>query len=202
MNTNPQVPSLYAVSSKADKLSINALPVPDSSTVVPLSLVTERAGWVTFNTYEIERVPAALHIYFVDAKTGMMQDVRQKPEYSLQLEKDKYENRFSLIFSRKDLMSKPPAPPVVNPGNTTGPQGDIIFNAYSTGEKITALFQLPTGEKGSLVITDIQGRPVVKRDLSGAGKYQTGPEFISGVYIVSFYSQKKTFSKKLFIGGN
>ena len=59
MNTDLNVPNLYAVTPQTDLLSISALPLPaDSITRVPLGIKTEKAGWVILSAANLDNIPS------------------------------------------------------------------------------------------------------------------------------------------------
>lgn len=164
MNTDPQVPSLYAISSDAARLSIKAVSYfPDSTDILPLGLSTKKAGWVTFNAPSLERIPDGLHIYLSDAATGIKKDLERDPAYRLYLNAGDYEGRFSLIFGRKDTIYQP---------------ANAEFNAYGAGGRMHVYLDLAPGEKGGLIIRNILGQVVWRRDIVSSGHYESDTGFI------------------------
>ena len=189
MNTNPDVPNLYAVSEDTAKISVRAMAYPhDSITVQRLGLKTEKPGWITFNARDIQNISQSLHIYLFDAKTNSYQDLRQNPRYRLYLASGDYENRFSIVFSLSELLT-----------NTVN---DETFTAYSSGGKLFVNCALSPGQKANLSVTNMLGQLVYKQELSGNGDHQINANFINGVYVVSLYSNKKYILKKFLLKNN
>lgn len=187
INTDPLVPNLYSLSDTT-KLSIHALPyVQDSTSRIPLGLITQRSGWITFKVQDLERIPSGLHIYLHDEKTNITQDLQRNPSYRQLIETGKYNNRFSLVFSLKDL-----SPSEENATDT--------FNVYSAGRKIYVYLDLASGDKAGIMLSNMSGQVILRQQLSGKGYHDLGPSFSSGIYIVSYYSQKGLRSKKVFVG--
>lgn len=187
MNTDVQVPSLYVIGSDAARLSICSWPgMQDSTDVIRLGLKTERAGWITFNAPDLERIPYGQHIYLYDSKTGIRQDLEENPNYRLYLNAGGYENRFFLVFRLKDP-------------NTTPVATTAIFNAYTAGGKLFAHIGEVPGEVCDVMITNMLGQVILRKQLYGNGYHYLGSEFSNGVYIVSFYVQQQQFSKKVLI---
>jgi len=185
MNTDPEVPNLYALSSDAAQLSIKAISyVPDSIGILPLGLRTKKAGWITFNATSMERIPDGLHIYLSDAVTGIKKDLQQDPGYRLYLEAGEYEQRFYLIFSQKDTLYQP---------------ANAAFNAYGADGRLHVYLELAPGEKGDLVIRNMLGQVIWRKRIASSGHYESDTEFSSGIYLISFYSQKGLRSIKIFI---
>lgn len=188
MNTDSQVPNLYVLSSGVLGLSIYAWPGwKDTTDVIPLGLKIDQTGWITFNAVDIERFPDNRHIYLYDMVTGVRQDLQRNPRYRLYLEGGGYETRFFLGFQ-----GKTPVTPPVN---------SAIFNAYSVGRMLYANIIAVPGEKCEVVVTNVAGQVIMRKQLVGNGHHELGSQFSSGIYIVSFYTQQqKVFAQKVFIG--
>jgi fibronectin-binding autotransporter adhesin len=181
INTDPLVPNLYSLSDTT-KYSIHALPymednhnARDSISIIPLGLVTQQAGFVTFKVQDMERIPYGWHIYLKDEKMGITQDLQRNPSYRQEMEKGEFNHRFSLVFSLKDLM------PV-----------EETFKAYSAGGKIYVYIN---GDKEAVTLSNMSGQVLLRQQVSGIGYHDLGPSFSSGVYIVS----KGLLSKKVLV---
>jgi len=189
MNTHPGVPNLYAVATDTIRLSINALPYPRDSLTVPLGLKTARDGWITFNVRDIEQMPAGLFIYLSDTRSALNQDLRQQPRYRLFLSSGEYANRFFLKFTTRELPSR---------DSITARD---VFKVYSSGGKLFVNGNLPSGEKGDLLITNLLGQVMGRQEISGSSYQQIPMNFIPGIYIVSFFTRTQVHTKKVFIAG-
>lgn len=187
MNTDARIPNLYVIASDKERLSIGAWPgLKDSTDNIPLGLVIPQAGWITFNATSIERIPYGRHIYLYDTKTGLSQDLQNNPEYRLYLDTGKYESRFFLTFGHKG--SAPPS---------AGQNG--IFNVYYTGGSLYAQISEGPEEKCDVVIANILGQVLMRKQLSGNGKHELGSRFGNGIYFISFYTQHERVTKKILI---
>jgi hypothetical protein len=186
INTDPLVPNLYSLAD-TKKLSIHALPyVQDSTSSIPLGLLIQRSGWVTFKVQDLERIPAGLHIYLHDEKTNITQDLQRNPTYRQLIETGEYNKRFSLVFSLKDL--------------TPPEDAAETFNVYSAGGKIYVSVDIASGDKAGITLSNMSGQVILRQQLSGTGYHDLGPSFSSGIYVVSYYSKKGLRSKKVFVG--
>ena len=185
MNTDVKVPNFYALSSDANRLSIRAIPYPDSMSVVPLGLKTEQAGWISFRATGIENMPPGLQIYFSDNKTGIHTDLLQSTGFKLNMIAGTVENRFSMIFSNRKL-------------SDTQDSNDA-FVVYSSDGKLIVSFTGTEGEKGDMVINNMIGQELWRKQIIGTGIHEFDPQLKTGVYIVSFYSGKDIYSKKVLI---
>jgi hypothetical protein len=187
MNTDTDVPNLYSMASEAgNKYSIQAIVQPDDSStaVVPLGLVTEKDGQITFNTRNIDGMPAGLHVYFNDAKTGVVQDLRTEPSYKQFLEKGKYEDRFYLMFTFREKSGIPAF-------------NDELY-AYSSGSNLI-VYQIYG--QGQIVISNMLGQMVLKQEINGNGYHEIPCPFAAGMYVVTLYSGSGKQSKKIVLGG-
>jgi hypothetical protein len=186
MNTDVLVPSLYAIAPNADRLSINGMPYPvDSITVIPLGLMSKKEGLIIFHASEIERMPFELYIYLCDNKTGAYQNLILHPEYMVHLDEGVYENRFSLVFSQYDLRYQPGS--------------DESFHVYSSRNRLFIYINQLSGENTDLSIHNMLGQQILHRQLSGNGYQEMDLEVNTGIYIVSLYSGKGVYSKKVYI---
>jgi len=184
MNTAVNVPNLYAIAPDTTTLSIQALPsLGDTTYIVPLGLATMQDGQVTFNAKNIDNVPSGTHIWFYDTQTGMSQDLTTNPTYTVNIGAGKNNNRFFLMFTTHDKINIP------------GFNGEL--NAYVSGK---TLYVYNTVGNGTLIITNMLGQVIDKQELNGNGYHQEQLNVVSGVYIVTLYSEMGKQSKKLFIG--
>lgn len=190
MNSDSIIPNLFAVSTDAEKLSINALTIPrDTIATVPLGLITTKDGWITFNAKDIQQIPAGVYIYLSDLKTGVNHNLQKEPQYRLFLAAADYENRFFLKFSTKDLSAV-----------TSNPNTNETFNAYSAGGRLFVNGSLAAGEKGNITVINMLGQIICRQEISGNGYQPVNGNFTSGVYIVHFSGAAQKQSKKIFIG--
>jgi hypothetical protein len=185
MNTDITSPNLYALSPGAHRLSINAIPYPEITSEVSLGLNNAQNGIVSFQADQIENMPASLHIYLVDKKTGINTDLQQSGGYKLFLAAGVDEGRFSLILSEHVLIE-------------TQVNNDA-FVAYSSGGRLVVSFIGEIGEKGDLAITNVLGQELWRRQLAGIGTYELDVPLRTGVYVVSFSTGKIIYSKKIAI---
>jgi hypothetical protein len=191
MNTHIGVPNLYAIATDTARLSIYALPDTfDSVETVPLGLTTAQDGWISFKATDIENMPAGLHVYLSDTKTGIKQDLQNAPPYRLYLAAGEYKNRFLLNFSTKE----PPA------GGSPGIPANGPLQAYSAGGTLFVNGNLNPGEKGEVRVFDLQGQLVLRAEISGSTYQQFHANFAPAIYLVSFSAPEGTQTKKILIG--
>ncbi len=184
MNTDKRAPNIYILTPDAQKLAISAMPTPsDSVTIIPVGIITGKDERVVFNASSLGGLPYGMHVYFADALSNTIQDLASKPQYQVVLASGEYKNRFSLIFSKKDIT------------NTALTANGL--NAYSSNGKFFVNLDINTGDKGELVIVNTLGQMVSKQQLTGYGYHEIPATFAPGVYILSFYSGNGVYSKKL-----
>lgn len=185
MNTEVKSPNFYALSKDTKRLSINAIPYPDSISVVPLGLKTEQDGWISFEATQIENMPSGLQIYLSDKRTGINTDLLLSGGYKLNVAAGSDESRFNLIFSKRVL-----------PANQNR---NAEFITYPSGGKLMVSLTGTSGEKGDLVVYNIMGQEIFRGQLTGTGTHELDPHVRAGVYVVSFYSGQSVYSKKVII---
>jgi hypothetical protein len=186
LNTDKEVPNLYAVSADGFKQSIYSINDNiDSFVQVPLTLEISTDGNVEFYKAEAMNMPDGLRYYLLDMNNKSAHDLSEK--YSLQLKAGKYIDRFSLVFSRKEI-------PVQLLTSTE-------LNAFFKNGRIYVYLSQATGEKGALLISSASGQVIFRQEISGLGYKEFEAPAASGIYIVSFLSDKGVFSKKLFVEG-
>lgn len=186
MNTDGQVPSLYALSADANRLSIDAVPYQaDSLQIIPLGVSIGQSGWIHFTATEIERMPAGIQLYLYDAQTGSSQELQANPMYRAHVEKGKQENRFYLALGRAGQ------DPALLKGNS--------FSAFGARGKLFVDLNAVSGGHGELQVTNALGQVVLRRPLDGYGRHELDAGWSSGVYIVSLQSAQGIHSQKIFI---
>jgi len=188
MNNERLVPNLYAKASDTTRLSIYAWPdLQDTLAMIPLGLQIKRAGWITFHTSSLERIPTGRHIYLYDATTGISQDLQYAPSYRLHLDAGEYDQRFFLVFRQQPAAIEPP--PVAG-----------TFKTFWVNGKLYALISNVPGDRCVVVITNMSGQVIARKQLNGNGNHDLVVPPISGVYVVSYYTTQGVFSEKLFLG--
>ena len=188
MNTDRFVPNLYAIASDGYNLSINALPVlEDSLLVVPLGLKTEREGIIAFRVRDSGNLPTGINVYLHDEKTGANQSLNLNNAYTIYLNAGEYNNRFSLKFIQGAIEM-----------NESRQDADLLDIYISKGVMIADIRLLP-GDKGTMIISNISGQIVFRKDIYEVGYYDVNPRLKSGIYIVNFISGNVRNVKKIFI---
>lgn len=187
MNTNELLPNLYSLSADAKKLVINALPVLDSLTVIPLGLQTGRDGVVTFNLRDAENLPAGLQVYLTDVETGIDQDLKQSPAYSISLKQGTYENRFSLRFAPLN------APPKTNK--------EDVYKICGVEGSLCIRIKLVNEQKGYLMINNIIGKLISRRTIEGNGDYELKGLLTNVIYVISFVTPAGRYTEKMIVTG-
>ena len=187
MNTDAAVPSLYTISADAQNLSINAIPNSTDSTIrIPVGIKTEKSGFVNFNVASLNSLPYSLKVYFLDANTNVVHDLRKEPTYSVNLKVGKYENRFSILFSLKDSEA------LVNPRNA--------LNAhYSNGTLVYQHSGVLDNTRASLMISTINGQVLNRTDFIGPGNQKLQIDLIPGIYIITSRTENTMLHKKIIV---
>jgi hypothetical protein len=186
MNTNEKLPNIYIHAADSTKMSINAIPIPtDSLDAIPLGLALSKDGIIVIKATTIQYLPTNLTYYLADAKTRNIQVIEPNKEYSFSLSAGEYLDRFSIVFSKKDI------------ANTIFSYNGL--NAYSNGHKLLVNLNLATGYTGDFVIRNMLGQDIYSTTLTGYGYHELSLPDAAGIYFLSFQSSAGIFSKKVFL---
>jgi hypothetical protein len=184
MNTDTRVPNFYLYSQDTRRLSISGMPFPsDSIDKVPVGLITEQDGWISFYASEKEMFPNDLHAYLVDAETGITHNLKDDHSYDIYLDAGEYNSRFYLVFSEEEW---------------TNPFGaKELFTINRNGDQVWVVINLQFGENGVLRMINAQGQLLMTREVFGNEVVYINGQVSSGVYIMSLFSSQDVYSKKL-----
>jgi hypothetical protein len=185
MNTEVVVPNFYSVLQDSSRLSVSGIPYPvDSITEVKLGLQTNIDGPVTFQISDVECMPPGLYIYFCDHVTGIKQNISLHPEYTINLTQGFYDNRFSVIFSLKDLRYQP--------------RNDEMFYIYSFRNRLYIYSKLDFGKNADITICNMLGQRLFHQTISVNGYLEMDVNYPTGVYIVCLSSGEAVMNKKVY----
>ena len=189
-NTDVLVPNIYTLTADPKQLSINGMPLPtDSITKIPLGITTFTDGWVNFSAKDISQLPPSLYIYLVDSEKGITQDLKQTPDYRFYLKAGVVDQRFKLVFSLSDLTK----PAVVTAK---------MFTISSSLSLVLVKLDLPFNTRGSLMVTNMSGQVILRREVFEQETVEVNPGTSSGVFIITVISGNRTASEKILIRQN
>ena len=187
-NTDKNVTNFYSFGNDSSRLSINALPLNDSSFCkIRLGLKTDRSGYVIFLIKDIIGTFKYNYISITDVVTGITQDLVNNQYYKVNLAAGNYQNRFFLNLSNL---------------KTSVPEVSLNaewFKIYSSHGILKAEIDLPECENGQLKIYNLAGENLFIQKIHQAGYHEFNPVLSDGVYIITFMSGQSQASKKLFI---
>ncbi len=186
LNTDMNVPNLYAVSINDANLSIDGLPIIDSSTVVPLGLKINRNGSVIFKIRNIESDFSNVKIVLSDIGTGIEKDLQTGNEYQVNLVSGEYKNRFYLNF-RNSVVT----------GASENASADGSFTIFSSHGILKTKIRLLQETTGTLQIFTLTGQLLFNQKIYESGYYEFSTGIKDGIYIATFSSGRFTVSKKL-----
>jgi hypothetical protein len=190
MNTNAGIPSIYTVSADQQNLSINALPEPDSSSHIPLGIQMMQDGELSFFITDVNALPAHIYCYLFDKTTDKYNDLKQNSTYTFNLTAGIYEKRFSLVFSRKEILSVQLSAELVISS----------FQVFGTGRNIQLILNLPVGEKADIRFINMAGQVLSTKTYIQSGSYPVNLQLPNGIYQVACYIANSVITKQIFIG--
>ncbi len=184
MNTDTLVPSLYTMSKEGRRLSINCLPDPsDSILTIPVGISTLQDGLITLGAADIINISPGIYIYFNDALYLNLYDLKEGPDIFVNLAEGNHENRFSLIFSRNEILS---------PIGIKDP-----FTVYYSGLNIHIHVSL--NETGEFSLYTMIGQKVISLPILETGHHTIPVTVCPGIYVATFSCSEGVFSKKIYI---
>lgn len=192
MNTSNRVPSLYSMDASGEKLSINALPLPDSNTRVALGIQGTQSGSVTFFTTDVSALPTNLYCYLHDAVTGTYRDLKTNKSYQCQVDAGTNQQRFSVVFNRTPILQN-------SPGAEPTTANDL-FEVSGTGRNIRLKFAIATGGKALIRIINTAGQVLYTKTYSQSGNYPLSLLLPQGIYQVVCYMDNNIITRQIFTG--
>lgn len=190
MNTTAGVPSLYSLTADAKKLSINALPEPDSSIRIPLGIHIMRGGKVSFFTTDTKALPANLYGYLYDAVKDHYHNLKDNSHYLCELPAGIHEQRFSVVFSRKPVMQQPV---------TAEPAATDRFRVAGAGRNLQLILNTAPGEKSVIRIMNTAGQVLYTKTYTQGGSYPVSLLVPKGIYEVACYTNNTVITQKIFL---
>jgi hypothetical protein len=188
MNTDQMVPSLYSIATDGRFLSINALPVPAGHMpVVPLGIKTARNGSISFRLRAEGDLPAGTQIYVSDGITSVNHYLDSNGVFNIYLVAGDYNGRFSIVF--QDIPT----------GISENTADNDLFKIYSSNGKLSSVFNLVPGGKGTFTICNTAGQILFRKEIFESGYYEFGPELKTGIYFATCVTGKLSETKKIFI---
>jgi hypothetical protein len=188
MNTDFNVPNLYALGTDGTKLSIDALPEStDSLRSIPLGLKTNINGNIVLRIIDIVEEHSWDKIYLTDLASSTDNDLLNNKEYKVNLEAGEYKNRFFINLRKKAIE---------NPDTSSHNSPFIVYSTYGV---VKAYINTDKIGSGLLSIYNLTGQVLFTKRISDPGDYEFTPGIKNGIYIVSFVSKTYHDSRKIFI---
>lgn len=163
-------------------LSINQLPPPSGSLVVPLDFKTSHAGEISLQFSGIESFDPVLPIRLQDHLNGSMTDLRQNNSYVFAHDTTNSEKRFSLIFGYPDGINTN----IVHDGRAFVSNGRIYLDVPSM-----------QGQSANIYLHDVLGRLIRGQKKTLDGIISIEAPLARGIYIVTVFSEGRSFVTKV-----
>jgi hypothetical protein len=183
-NTDPEVPNFYALSEEGKRLSIGAWPAPDENCEIKLGIKTGKPGMLTFSLASAQNLNPGLGVFLKDKVSGIVQNLQQKSDYKVYLSEGDVQNRFTLIFSDKDISQEA--------------FGSGSVDAYVEDGLIYVIIRLKE-EQVNVSLHNIAGQSLINRNFNGEGHHKLGQAPAPGVYVVTVFTGMGTVSKKILV---
>ena len=183
-NTDINVPNLYALSDDRRRLSIGSFPFPEAKNEIPLGIKTEKGGSILLRLISENNLPAEYGIYLKDKASGKIQNLKLNPEYLLSVGTGLLEERLSIVFSNTDISQEA--------------FGSDSFSAYVKDNTLFVSVLLKD-EQVNVQLTNMAGQILLQKRLNGEGQHQLCPAPVTGIYLITFFTDMGTISKKIYI---
>lgn len=189
-NTDRNVPNYFVTSNDGRQLSINGIPFCDSTCVFNLGLKTEKDGTIIFKIRDIDESLSEKTIIINDKISGINKVLRPDEEYSVFLLASNYPDRFTLSISSATV------------GLPEIRLRDDIFRVFSSNGILKVEINESHRVGGIITLINLSGNVILRRKVDYSGYYEYNLSCDRGIYIVSFVSEGKICTKKLFLGTN
>jgi len=186
-NSNKDLPNFYSITEDGKETSINGISKPEvkNNFRLPLGVKTEKSGNLIIQHEDLENFPGDFHLFLIDQDRRISVNLKERG-YKLNLEKGEYKNRFFLLFSA---------------ANSIDPS--ILFNdpfsLMNTSKEIGIRMNLKEKESGQLRISSINGQLLKLMTVNANEEISFRDMKSTGVYLVSFISNNRKFSKKVIV---
>ncbi len=164
------------------QLSINELPPPAVSLIVPLDFKTSYAGQVTLSVSGVESFDPSLPIRLQDHINGSMTDLRQNSTYVFTHDTTNNEKRFSLLFGYPDGINTN----LAHDGKAFISNGRIYLDVPSM-----------QGQLAEITVYDMLGQVIRSQEKTVNGIISIEALLAQGVYIVNVSSGGRNFVTKV-----
>lgn len=187
-NTDAKVTNFYSFGEDDNRLSINALPMTkENLCTVRLGIKTERDGELIFKIAKLEGDFYYKAICLSDIITGTNQDLLSGRQYKVKLVAGHYQERFFLNLS-----------------NSITDMPDLIsiedwIKIYTVHGILKVEITLPSYKNGTLKIYNLLGQALFIYKIYEPGYHEFNPILKTGIYIITFDSDKKNIAKMFFI---
>ncbi|MGB7784846.1 MAG: T9SS type A sorting domain-containing protein, partial [Salinimicrobium sp.] len=186
LNTAVEVPSFYSLSSKKEKLAINAIPHLGADRLqIPLGITSKKSGEMTLRLSEASHLSPFLHIYLRDNKKKTLTEFQENATYSFSAQIGENDNRFALLFSSEKLSD---AEMVLATQD---------FSVYTRDKEIIVKLNLLNDAKGKISISNVSGQLLQSKTGFGTEEVRFSRNFVEGVYLVTLETEKERYTKKI-----
>ena len=188
MNTDLLYPNIYSLASE-NRVASKGFPELKEDMVIPVGFSVNTEGKYTIKASDINNLPAGTHVYLIDTKRSISQDLTIAPSYSFSFDGTD-DNRFFLKFAMKQSAI------------SNQQSAKELCNIYSSENTLFVNYSNPDNEKVALSIYDITGQNL--KEVSILSRF-IGTQFsihldvAPGVYFVKVITTSKVYTQKVYI---
>ena len=186
LNTAVDVPNLYSLSRKNEKMAINAVSnLSTEKLEIPLGIVAEKTGEMLLRLSEASNLSPLLHIYLKDRKKKTLKEFGENTAYSFTSQKGEINDRFSLLLTSVKLSTA---------------QIALItedFSVYTKEEEIIVKLNLMNNTEARVTISNLSGQILQTGTGYGTEEIRFNGNFVEGIYLVTLATEKESYTKKI-----
>ncbi len=193
LNTDERVPNLYLMGPEAERLSIDATPIPANwnapTAIYPLGVQCAQAGWVSFTSASVVGLPGNVNVFLADAQSGEVRKLVEGASHRVHLQSGTHHDRFFLLLSEQPSVALP----------WTGEEAPV-YTADGT------VFAFTPRAGTEVTVLNTLGQVVHRTRAVTGGLQRIRPAVPAGIYIISIADAAASQAgggrkaKKVFIG--
>ncbi|MFV8282228.1 T9SS type A sorting domain-containing protein [Christiangramia marina] len=186
MNMNTKVPNLYIITEDRLEASIKSLVLSEENNKdqIPIGLNLQQSGAIEFRLKDLKNFSGQTSIYLVDKYRNTVTDLRDEI-YQVNLSEGLINDRFYLSFGTGKLQ---PTEIIIEPFILKSDQGSIGVR-----------MNVHVGEEGTISLSNLNGKILQHYPASANTELSFDQIISTGVYLVTYTSEARTFTKKVIV---
>ena len=191
MNTSVMVPNVFSYKNNQKKLSIHSFSLDNEFSRIPIAIEIKEPGTIHLKNTEWNKSDNFPYLYLYDDVYKVYRNLQDSAGIHFQLPAGIFQDRFYIVFNNK---------PIEQASVNYDSNGSDGFSVQVIGQQLKVELTIPRNEKRQIMVTDIVGHILFKKDFQFSGIYIVDLPNQAGVYFVSALGSNKTSTKKIIAG--